>query len=109
MKTSFVAVVLALFLMAGGIFAFKVRWMNYPVLPPPEAPLWVVKAEIGFDTAAAPVTLRLAVPPKQQPGLRVTDQGDPRAGLLRRGANLAVRQSPDRVERPGLGFRNDDN
>jgi hypothetical protein len=74
MKTSFVAVVLALFLMAGGIFAFKVRWMNYPVLPPPEAPLWVVKAEIGFDTAAAPVALRLAVPPKVQPGLRVTDQ-----------------------------------
>jgi hypothetical protein len=74
MKTSFVAVVLALFLMAGGIFAFKVRWMNYPLLPPPEAPLWVVKAEIGFDTAAAPVALRLAVPPKEQPGLRVTDQ-----------------------------------
>jgi len=74
MKYCFVAVVLALFLVAGGLFAFKVGWMNYPVLPPAEAPFWVVKAEIGFDTGTAPVVLRLAVPPKQQPALRVTDQ-----------------------------------
>ncbi|MCX6875516.1 MAG: UUP1 family membrane protein [Verrucomicrobia bacterium] len=74
MKFPFVAVVLALFLVAGGLVAFKVRWMNYPVLPPAETPLWVVKAEIGFDTGTGPVTLRLAVPPKLQPGLQVTDQ-----------------------------------
>lgn len=74
MKASLIALVLALFLVAGGIFAFKVRWMNYPLLPPQEAPLWVVKAEIGFDTTTAPVVLRLAVPPKQQPELLVADQ-----------------------------------
>lgn len=74
MKVLFTAVILALFLVAGGFFAFKVRWMNYPVLPPQEALLWVVKAEIGFDTTNAPVVLRLAVPPKQQPELLVTDQ-----------------------------------
>jgi hypothetical protein len=74
MKTSFVAVVTTLFLLAGGLFAFKVHWMNYPVQQPEDAPVWVVKAEIGFDTGTAPVAVRLSVPAKQQRLFSVEDQ-----------------------------------
>ncbi|MCC7257500.1 MAG: inactive transglutaminase family protein [Gammaproteobacteria bacterium] len=56
-----------------GLFAYKVRFLGYPVWPDAQAQIWTVEVRLAFDAAPGPVKASLFIP-GLTPGFAILDE-----------------------------------
>jgi len=56
-----------------GLFAYKARYLGYPVRPDTEAHIWTVETRLSFDAAPGPIKASLFIP-GLTPGFAILDE-----------------------------------